>query len=229
MFRQKLIIWAKTDLAIAVWLYGLLTAVRFVAEQFQPLWFPLLVAYVALPLVLIPKKNWHQIGLKKPSAVWVIGVGMLLAILTKAGTIVLLFTLFGNSSTNWMLDVATSFQRMPNQPSAVIGIIIFFMVGAPLVEEVFFRMVQSVWQMRFGNLAALIVSATLFGLAHIGEYLYPFSLVGIVARIIPVTAYGLVHAWVYYKTGSTFASMISHLIGNAGEAVLLMLFILPVK
>jgi membrane protease YdiL (CAAX protease family) len=228
MFRQKLLSWAKTDLAVAVWLYGLLTGIRFIAEQFQPLWFLLLIAYMALPLVCIHKKNWHKIGLQKPSNLGFVAVGMLVAILIKAGTIALLFILFGNTSTNWMLAIAETFQRMPTQPPAVIGIIIFFMIGAPLVEEIFFRMFQSVFQARFGGLTAVVVSATLFGFAHIGEYLYPFSVIGIIARMIPVTVYGLVHAWVYHKTGSTYGSMLSHIAGNIGEAFLLILFILPV-
>jgi membrane protease YdiL (CAAX protease family) len=226
-FRPVLIPRGWADLTIAVWAFVLLTIVRFVAEHIQPLWFPLLIAYAAFPLLMTPEGNWSRIGLQRWAVRWPMVIGMIVSVLIKACTIAVLFGALGTTSPNWMLGVAESLRDIPTHPLAVRGIIVFFMVAAPLVEEVFFRMLQSVWRARYGGWSAVIASALLFGFAHIDKYLLPFSLAGVVARLIPVTIYGLVHAWVYHKTKSTYASIVSHLAGNAGEALLLGLFDVP--
>ena len=227
MFRPSLIRRARTNLAVAVWLFSLLTVVRFVAEQIPPLWFPLLIAYAAVPLLTVVKDNWPRIGLQKPSSLWPVAAGIVAAILVKAGTIAILFGLLGTDSSNWMLGIAEFYQSMPSLPPAVIAISTFFMIAVPLAEEVFFRMFQSAWQTRFSPWRAVVVTALLFGFARMGEYLFPFSPGGILARLVPISIYGMIHAWVYHKTGSTYASMISHLTGNAAEALILVLFVLP--
>ena len=227
LFRPALTSRGWHDLGIALGLFAALTLVRFAAEHVDPLWFPLLIAYAALPLILIPRANWPRIGLHQGQARWSLVAGIAAAILLKGITIAALFALLGTTEANWMLGVAEALQGIPAQPPAIRGIILFFMVGAPVVEEVFFRMVQSVWRMRFGGASAIVASSLLFAIAHFDKYIWPFSLTGIIARLIPITFYGLVHAWVYEKTKSTYASIISHLAGNGGEALLLILFVLP--
>lgn len=217
----------KNVSTIAMLLFGLLTAVRFVAEHIPPLWFPLLIAYAALPLLTVPRRNWSQIGLRPPAAWPPILAGAVASILVKAVTIFALFAWLDDHPANWMLGVAQNLKDMPTHPPGVIGIIIFFMIGAPIVEEIFFRTLQSVWQARYNPWHATIVSALLFAFSHIERYLIPFSLLGILTRFIPISIYGLVHAWTYQKTGSTYGSVITHLAGNAAEALLLVLFILP--
>jgi membrane protease YdiL (CAAX protease family) len=227
VFKSFLAHWFKTDLAAAVLLFCLLTTVRFVAEHIQPLWFPLLIAYVAVPLLTVPRSNWSQIGLKKPSALWPIGAATAAAVLVKTATIVALFALLRDSPANWVIGIAETYRDMPTHPPAVIGIILFFMMGAPVAEEIFFRMLQSAWQTRYSSWSATATVALLFGLSHIDQYLFPPSPLGMLARFIPVSIYGLAHAWAYHRTGSTYASIVSHLAGNAWEALILTLFILP--
>jgi membrane protease YdiL (CAAX protease family) len=227
LFRPVLARRSWTDLTLAIWVFVLLTIVRFVAEHIEPLWFPLLFAYAGLPLLLIRKGSWPEIGLRRWSTSWPVIVGMVASILIKAATIAVLFGVFGTTSSNWMLGVAEALRDLPTHPPVIAGIVVFFMVGVPLAEEIFFRMLQSVWWAKYGGLSAGVISALLFGFAHIDKYLLPFSLVGIMVRLVPVTIYGLVHAWVYHKTKSTYASIVSHLAGNAGEALLLGLFVVP--
>jgi membrane protease YdiL (CAAX protease family) len=227
VFRPFLAHWFKTDLAVAVPLFCLLTAVRFVAEHVPPLWFPLLIAYIAVPLLTVPRSNWSRIGLKKPSALWPIGVAMAAATLVKTATIIVLFALLEDAPANWMLGIAETYRDMPTHPPAVIGIILFFMVGAPVAEEIFFRTLQAAWETRYSPWSATTATALLFGLAHIDQYLFPLSPLGMLVRFVPVSIYGLVHAWAYHKTGSTYASVVSHLAGNAAEASILILFVLP--
>jgi membrane protease YdiL (CAAX protease family) len=226
-FRPLLLPRGWADLTIVVWAFVLLTIVRFVAEHIPPLWFPLLIAYAAFPLLMTPKRNWARIGLQRWAVRRPMVIGMIVSVLIKACTMAVLFGVLGTTSPNWMLGVAESLRDIPTHPMAVRGIIVFFMIAAPMAEEVFFRTLQAVWQARYGGWPAVIASALLFGFAHIDKYLFPFSLAGVVARLIPVTIYGLVHAWVYHKTESTYASIGSHLAGNAGEALLLGLFVLP--
>jgi membrane protease YdiL (CAAX protease family) len=227
VFKSFLTHWFKTDLAVAVLLFCLLTVVRFVAEHIPPLWFPLLIAYAALPLLTVPRRNWPQIGLRRPAAWQPILVGAVAAILVKAITIFALFAWLDEHPANWMMGVAQNLKDMPTHPPSVIGIIIFFMIGAPIVEEIFFRTLQSAWQARHGTWHATIATALLFAFSHIEQYLIPFSFLGILTRFIPISIYGLVHARAYQKTGSTYSSVITHLVGNAAEALLLTLFILP--
>jgi len=145
----------------------------------------------------------------------------------KAATIAALFGLLGRDRSNWLLGVAGNLARLPAQPPAVIGIILFFMIGAPLAEEIFFRALQAEWARRAGPAAAVLVSTLLFGLSHADQYIYPFSFLGILARVVPATLYGLIHAWVFEQTDSTYAGMATHLAGNAAEALLVALFIIP--
>ena len=153
--------------------------------------------------------------------------GAVVAILVKAITIFTLFAWLDDHRANWMLGVAQNLKDMPSHPPGVIGIIIFFMIGAPIVEEIFFRTLQSAWQARYSPRHATIATALLFAFSHIEQYLIPPSLLGILTRFIPISIYGLVHAWTYQKTDSTYGSVITHLAGNAAEALLLILFILP--
>jgi membrane protease YdiL (CAAX protease family) len=226
-FKSFLTRWFKTDLAAAVLLFCLLTAVRFVAEYLPPLWFPLLIAYATLPLLAVPRRNWPQIGLRRPTTWLPTLVGAALAILVKAFTVFALFALLDDHPANWMLGVARNLQEMPTHSPAVIGIIVLFMIGVPIVEEIFFRTIQSVWQARYSPWHATIAAALLFGFSHIEQYLFPFSFLGVLTRFIPITIYGLVHAWTYQRTGSTYTGMISHVSGNAAEALMLAAFISP--
>lgn len=228
LFKRTLIVWGKTDIRVALALFAVVTVIRFVAETIPPLWFLVLILYLALPLLTIPKTRWPRIWLQKPQSIWPIGAGIAGAFLIKAVTILFLFTLLGQDEANWMLGIARHYKEMPSQPAVVKGFMIFFMVMVPLVEEVFFRMIQAVWQSRFGMWMAIGVSAFLFGFSHIDEYLFPFAPVGMVMRLGPVMLYGILHAWCAARTGSTFTAMITHLLGNAAEAVLLVMFIVPI-
>jgi membrane protease YdiL (CAAX protease family) len=175
VFKSFLTHWFKTDLAVAVLVFCLLTTVRFAAEHVPPLWFPLLIAYAALPLLTVPKRNWPQIGLRYPRTWQPILVGAVAAILVKAITIYALSAWRDDHPANWMLGVAQNLKGMPTHPPGVIGIIIFFMIAAPIVEEVFFRTLQSAWQARYSPWHATIATALLFAFSHIEQYLIPFS------------------------------------------------------
>ncbi len=73
-------------------------------------------------------------------------------------------------------------------------------VMAPLAEELFFRgFVFPGLLRRIGLLWGAVVSAVLFALPH-----------GDVATLIPIFLLGVLLAWVYYRTGSLWTSILVH-------------------
>jgi membrane protease YdiL (CAAX protease family) len=91
-------------------------------------------------------------------------------------------------------------------------LILFVVVGAPVVEELFFRgLVMRSLDRRFGPVGAVIVSSALFGLAH------PQSLAagGVALVMISLAAFGAVLAVLALRTGRLGASIIAHATFNA--------------
>lgn len=224
MNEKKYLRFSISDVIIVSIIFLILTSIRFAAEVIDPLWFPLLLAYAFIPLIIVRKANWRGIGLKKPKNLRYILIGVVLSILIKAVTIITLFKLFKEGPLNWMNGIVEHYKGIPDMPAGIIVVVLLFTIGVPVAEEVFFRMFQSVWGKRFGLIKGLIMSAFLFGFSHIDQYIYPFNILGVLSRLVPIFIYGLVHAWVYYKTESTYGSIISHLAGNAAEAYILLQF-----
>lgn len=214
----------RDEVAFIFLVFLSLTLVRFLGSVIEPIWFPLLLAYILIPLFIIKKEYRKDIGFMRPDNLSDIFIGSILAILVKVITIMFLFYFFGLTSLNWMYSIALHYKGIPEMPVGIIIVVLIFTIGTPLVEEVFFRMTQVVMSKKYSRVSSLIISAFLFGLCHIDEYIYPFSISGILLRLIPITIYGLVHAWVFHKTRSTYGSMISHIVGNAAEAFILIYF-----
>ena len=224
MDNQKYLRFSMNDVAIVSLIFLILTSIRFAAEIIDPLWFPLMLAYAFIPLVIAKRTRWADIGLKKPKNLKYILIGAVLSVIVKAITIITLFKLFKGGTLNWMYGILDHYKGIPDMPTGIIVVVLLFTIGVPIAEEVFFRMFQSVWGKRFGLINGLIMSAFLFGLSHIDKYIYPFNILGALCRLIPIFIYGMVHSWVFYKTESTYGSMISHLAGNAAEAFILLQF-----
>lgn len=222
--KQYLRFLVKDEFKISILIFVILTLIRFLGEIIEPIWFPLLFSYAFIPLIIVKKDRWRDIGLKRPEKLNYIVIGSILAIAVKTITIVLLFYFYKTTSLNWMYSIAEHYKRIPEMPIGIILVVLLFTIGVPLAEEVFFRMLQVSMTKRFTSIQALLIAAFLFALSHIDKYLISFSLQGMLLRLIPIFIYGSVHAWVFYKTKSTYASMISHIIGNAAEAIILTLF-----
>ncbi len=224
MNEKKYLRFSISDVVIVSIIFLILTSIRFAAEVIDPLWFPLLLAYAFIPLIIVKKVNWKDIGLKKPKNSRYILIGVVLSVLIKAVTIIALFGLFKGGPLNWMNGILEHYKSIPDMPAGIIVVVLLFTIGVPVAEEIFFRMFQTVWGRKFGLIKGLIISAFLFGLSHIDQYIYPFNISGVLSRLVPIFIYGLVHAWVFYKTESTYGSIISHLAGNAVEAYILLQF-----
>jgi len=78
-------------------------------------------------------------------------------------------------------------------------------VAAPLAEETFFRgfLLQGLAR-RFTFWPAAVVSSAVFALAHVSWQLY-----------VPIFVLGLAFAWLFWRTGSLWASIAAHATINA--------------
>ncbi len=80
---------------------------------------------------------------------------------------------------------------------------------APLAEEIFFRGFVFAGLVRpFGLLGAMASSGLLFGAFHITS-------VETVGLVLPFGLIGMLFAWIYYRTGSLWPSIATHLLFNS--------------
>ena len=93
------------------------------------------------------------------------------------------------------------------QGPAYAGLVVSVAVGAPIVEELFFRglLLRSL-QRRMGDVKAILISAVAFGLAH-GSTL-PADAVVLV--IVSLTVFGAVLAWLAIRTGRLGPGIVAH-------------------
>lgn len=100
------------------------------------------------------------------------------------------------------------------------GLVVFVVVGAPVVEELFFRgLVLRSLQRRFPDAVAVPLSAVLFGFAH----LQALSAGGLVVVVTSLTALGLVLAVLAVRTGRLGPGMWAHAAFNTFTVVVLVL------
>lgn len=98
-----------------------------------------------------------------------------------------------------------------SQGLAFAGLILSVAVGAPIVEELFFRglLLRSL-QRRVPDWAAVVVSAVAFGLAH-GSAL---PLDGVILVMVSLTVFGAILAVLAIRTGRLGPSIVTHAVFN---------------
>lgn len=92
-----------------------------------------------------------------------------------------------------------------HRPMDVVMLALLVVVAAPLAEETFFRgfLLQGLAR-RFTFWPAAVVSSAVFALAHVSWQLY-----------VPIFVLGLAFAWLFWRTGSLWASIAAHATINA--------------
>ena len=89
------------------------------------------------------------------------------------------------------------------------------LIAAPVAEEIFFRGFIFTGLLRpFGLVGAMAASGFLFALFHVTG-------ADTVALVLPFGLIGMLFAWVYYRTGSLWPSIATHLLFNLVSFVLL--------
>ena len=132
--------------------------------------------------------------------------------LLLAGVAALVTQVFAPDLTSAAAEAA----RTLHEESGKAPLILFaamVMVGAPVVEELFFRgLVFGALRKRgLGAVLTILLTALLFSVVHFEPM-----------RLLVLLPSGLVLGWVRWKTGSTGASMLSHGLINAPGAIALL-------
>ncbi|MDQ6925078.1 MAG: CPBP family intramembrane metalloprotease [Candidatus Eremiobacteraeota bacterium] len=183
-----------------------------IASQFVAYAAGLGVMYRLLPA--LAHRSWRALGLRAPR--WqdvAYGIGgtvvMLLASAAAAGVQESVFHLKADEvQVHWLRDARGAMIWM----FAVLAI-----VGAPFFEEVAFRgFVFNAFRRYLPGWFAVVVTGIVFGLSHLQP--------GNGGAIVPLAVGGVVLTWVYYRTGSLVASMITHACFNLVPVVLIIGF-----
>jgi uncharacterized protein len=133
--------------------------------------------------------------------------------LLLAGIAAAITTLFVPDLTSAAGEAADDLVAGSNRLSITVFALLV-MVGAPIVEEIFFRglLFGALRKRGLGTVLTIVVSALVFS----GFHFEPL-------RFFVLLPTGLVLGWVRWKTGSTGASMVTHGLVNAPGALLLLL------
>jgi len=123
------------------------------------------------------------------------------------------FEQFDHGLRHRLESQAKDLTRAAHGGAAVTVLVVFLAVGAPVVEELFFRglLLRSL-QRRFGTVAGVLGSAALFGLAH-------FELLQLPALIL----FGIVLAVLATRTGRLGPGIAAHAAFNAATVLSLTL------
>lgn len=113
-------------------------------------------------------------------------------------------------------DVSTAARDLIDKatdPFGVVLLVLIVVIGAPIVEELFFRgLVQRAVARRFGAGWAIAASSTLFGLAHFQTLQAPALVV-----------FGIVLGLLAHRTGRLGPGIATHMVFNAATVVALLL------
>lgn len=158
------------------------------------------------------------VGIRRPGAGWsVLGfrpvdmrslgalLGLVAAVVLGANIIVRSFVHLPRTHDLFVLG---------HHPRQVLLMVMLVLVVAPLGEEVLFRgfLLQGLAR-RWGFWPAAVVTSAVFAFAHVWPYLY-----------VPIFIMGLAFAWLFWRTGSLWASIAAHATMNATSLVVTGLF-----
>ncbi|MDQ1434970.1 MAG: protease family protein [Actinomycetota bacterium] len=151
-----------------------------------------------------PGGSIADLGLRAPTGNEIgfgIGIGIVGIIAASRVAIVLRHLFPDNGGSHLFVSRAPSY-------ALVITVGFLACVGAPIVEELFFRgLVQTVLIRNLGTTPAIIVQAMLFGLAHF-ELGMTFDEAAV--RCGTVMVLGLFNGWLRVRTGRLGAGMVAH-------------------
>lgn len=143
--------------------------------------------------------------------------GAVLSIIARVAAIpiivplVILLDLDSRDSLNDLKDVASG-------PAGVTITVIFLIIGAPLVEELFFRgLLQRSLESRFAPSVAIGIQALLFGMAHLTPPLDAANSVVFAGTAVAGVALGI-SAWRYHRLGP---GIVAHSLFNMIPALLI--------
>ncbi|MCX6049256.1 MAG: type II CAAX endopeptidase family protein [Chloroflexi bacterium] len=149
--------------------------------------------------------SWMQVGLR-PFAWWWVPLAPILTFAQFLGMFVintqLVLRFTGKAFENPQIENITGGMRLT--PTDLVLLLLLVAVVAPIAEELLFRgLVYPVLRRSWGVTFAIILSALLFGLAHVIPVLIP-----------GLFFVGLILAWVRERSGSVIPGMLIHALQN---------------
>jgi hypothetical protein len=161
-------------------------------------------------LVSLRQLGWRRVG---PLAALGAGIAGYLAAMFPVYVVLAVINHFVGAPAPSSPVVSIMMSASGAAPRAVL--IVLVVVAAPLVEETIFRGVLYGGlrrRMRFGG--AALISALIFSGAHAQ-----------LVAFLPIAVLGLILAYVYERTGSLWASAVTHAVFNAASVLALYLLI----
>ena len=157
-------------------------------------WIPILVlAWLAsrrggIALRWHPEAGWPALAV---AGVGLVAIGQAVALAYVAG------------------DATTPLEDAIRTPADLITVVLFAVLVAPVVEEVFFRgYLYGALEHALGAWGAVLVVGLVFGLFHGLQY------AGVPAALIAVTVMGLATTWIRKAAGGIWPCIVLHLIYN---------------
>ena len=182
------------------------------AAQFIAYGVALAVMFLLLPV--LARRSWPALGLRTPR--WrdvAYGMaGAVVMLLASAAVAVVQERVFhvkaDEVQVHWLRDARGAMIWM---------FVILACVAAPFFEELTFRgFVFNAFRRYLPAWFAIIVTGVVFGFAHLQP--------GNAGAIAPLSVGGIVLTWVYYRSGSLVASMLTHASFNLVPVVLIVGF-----
>jgi membrane protease YdiL (CAAX protease family) len=176
-----------------------------------------IVAYIPLLATALPllpfaaRRSLDEIGLRRPSAsdIRTAAIGTVaMYVFAEAAALLQKFALHIEGTQQAVRLFGTTHDR-----TLIYGLVALAVFIAPVVEELIFRGFVFNALLRYVNVGlAAAVSGIVFGLAHFDK-----------TAFFPLACGGMVLAFVYYRSGSLTASMLTHGGFNAVNVVLVLL------
>lgn len=146
-----------------------------------------------------------------------LGWGVLTGIAARvaAGVVTIPFILAGDDFNRGNTGI---FEELSGDKAALLVLAMVTVVGAPLVEELFFRgLLQRSFSPALGTAGAVVAQALLFGLAHVSPLLGVANLTVMAATGTAGLVFGAAAWWRRVPT-----TMVAHVVFNAGVIVLVL-------
>lgn len=156
----------------------------------------------ALVALLLRVRSAAALGLVRPTGRWLlIGAGCGLGGFLVNRIVILLYVAITGDQGNPQQNLADT--AMGGSLAQFALLLLFGAVLTPIGEEALFRGIGFGWLRRWGFVLAAVISSVIFGLAH-----------GINVVLPAAVLLGLVHAWLYERSGSIWPAVISHAVNN---------------
>jgi len=154
------------------------------------------------------ERGW-KIGRERNDVLQGIAVGVLLQIPTMAIVQSIIQLVIGDFEPSGR---ALTLIDSINSPQALILLVLGVAVGAPIVEELFYRgIIQRALIDRLGGVAGWLLASIIFGAVHL-------SLI----EFFPLTVAGLGFGWLAWRTGRLLPAIIAHVTFNSFTVAVLL-------